>query len=287
MADDLAVSPDLLAARSSPFGALSGAAPAAAIERQPATNLSAIPAASAMQPAGNLASREGTIRFWMQQGVPQHVAAGIADRVNAESGFKPSIPGDAGTSAGLYQHHADRLTRLQQFAASQGKPWNDPGVQHQFALSEVRGGDAIAAKHWQEIVNAPDQKTAAMLWDRYFERSAGGPGSASGGMAGHRIGGRFAGMGPQPGSLGAAMAPMRLAGGEPASSLSPGPLANLQLQAQPQQAATASPAPIARHPVAPLQPIPIPPAPNLHKGYQEALASILNGQRRGFGSIFG
>jgi hypothetical protein len=36
-----------------------------------------------------------------------------------------------------------------------------------------------------------------------------------------------------------------------------------------------------------LQPVPISPAPNLYKGYQDALASILNGQRRGFGSIFG
>jgi hypothetical protein len=161
--------------------------------------------------------------------------------------------------------------------------WNN-AMDAQAVQNEAANLPSAAAP--RNLAVSPDL-LAAMLWDRYFERSAGGPGSASGGMAGHRIGGRFAGMGPQPGSLGAAMAPMRLAGGEPASSLSPGPLANLQLQAQPQQAATASPAPIARHPVAPLQPIPISPAPNLHKGYQEALASILNGQRRGFGSIFG
>lgn len=36
-----------------------------------------------------------------------------------------------------------------------------------------------------------------------------------------------------------------------------------------------------------LQPVPVPPAPNLKTGYEEALAAVLNGRRRGLGSIFG
>lgn len=114
------------------------------------------------------ARRDDVVNFWVGKGAPQHVAEGIADRVNAESGFDPTVPGDNGTSVGLYQHHADRMARLM------GLPnWQNPAVQNQFAYSEVTGGDPIATKHWQEILAAPDRQTASTLWDKYFERSAG------------------------------------------------------------------------------------------------------------------
>lgn len=131
-------------------------------------------------PAPSSPARDQVVNFWTSNGAPQHVAEGIADRVNVESGFKPAIFGDNGTSGGYYQHHADRLERLQAFAQTEGKPWTDPDIQNRFALSEVQGGDAIAAKHWGEILNAPDRQTASTLWDKYFERSKYGPGSTSG-----------------------------------------------------------------------------------------------------------
>src|ERR1700675_3500643 len=63
-------------------------------------------------PASGAASREGTVAFWVSKGAPEHVAEGIADRVAKESGFNPTIPGDSGTSVGMYQHHAERKDRL-------------------------------------------------------------------------------------------------------------------------------------------------------------------------------
>lgn len=243
------------------------------------------PAATSTQPAG----RAGIVQFWMAQGVPQHVAEGIADRVNVESGYRPTAwnPNDMGSpSGGLYQHHADRLTRLKQYAAAQGKPWTDPGVQNQFALNEVQGGDPIATKHWQEILAAPDRQTAEALWTRYFERGVPSPGSV-------RLGGRFGAMGPRVGSLDAALAAAPTPAPAAASAASPPAQAPLNLQVQPaaapQQTATpaASTAPTAARPATSLQPIPIPPAPNLHEAYQKALAAILNGQRRPFDTIFG
>lgn len=248
--------------------------------------------ARSAQPQAGGGDRAGTVAFWMGQGAPQHVAEGIADRVSAESGYKPSIMGDAGTSGGLYQHHADRLARLKQFAEQQGKPWTDPLVQHQFSASEVKGGDAIAAKHWQEILSAPDQKTAAMLWDRYFERSAGGPGAGGGGT---RMGGRFGGMGPRLGGVPGSDAttdPIAglVLGGDAASrsrlslALSPSPPGAVAAPGAAQPAQAAAPVAAAPHP---LQPVPLQPVPNLHTGYQDALAAILSGKRRGLGSIFG
>jgi hypothetical protein len=138
-----------------------------------------------------LSVRDDAIKFWMAQGAPQHVAEGIADRIGAESSFRPAAwnPDDKGSpSGGLYQHHADRLDRLKEFAAKQGLPWTDAGVQNRFSLTEVQGGDPIAARHWQEILNAPDRPTAATLWNKYFERGVGGGGVAGGVGSGRGLG---------------------------------------------------------------------------------------------------
>lgn len=222
------------------------------------------PAASG---AGASDPRAQTVQFWVSKGAPSHVAEGIADRVQAESGFRPTIPGDSGTSVGLYQHHADRKAALMQQPG-----WQSPLVQHQFAYSEVTGGDPIATKHWQEILAAPDRATAAALWDRYFERSAGGVGGT------RRMPGRLGGMGPQ----------VPIGGAEPADgasrlrhALTPTPDAPgtpIQIAPAPPPAAAAPP---------PLPSVAVPQAPALHTAYRDALAAILAGKRRGLDSIFG
>jgi hypothetical protein len=119
--------------------------------------------------------------------------------------------------------------------------------------------------------------------------------AASGPVPG-RIGGRF-------GSLDAAMAPMQLAAAEPVDPTKRmdqvRPAQDLNIGISAPSAGTPFQDMLKRGggaaiPLVPgpgrggaLQPVPISPAPNLYKGYQDALASILNGQRRGFGSIFG
>lgn len=230
----------------------------------------------------DLSPRAQTVAFWSAKGAPLHVAQGIADRVNAESGFRPTVEGDKGTSIGLYQHHADRKARLM------AQPnWQNPMTQHQFAYSEVTGGDAIATKHWNEIVAAPDRATAAKLWDRYFERSAGGRGSANPGGGGRRMTGRLGGMGPRvPEELpetaaGRAVAPRA------APPVPPPPQPQQQAEAVPPPAPPAFPMP---SPIRGAMVQPVGPglaAPALAGGYKDALAAILGGQRRPFGSIFG
>jgi hypothetical protein len=121
--------------------------------------------------------------FWTSHGVPPHVAAGIADRVNVESGFNPGAwtPDDNGSpSGGLYQHHATRSTDLQDFAQQQKADWRDPAIQNQFAWNEVHGGDSIATQHWNEILAAPNRQTAEQLWTKYFERGVPDNGSGTG-----------------------------------------------------------------------------------------------------------
>lgn len=239
------------------------------------------------------AGRAQTVAFWMGKGAPQHVAEGIADRVNAESSFNPLSQGDykdgRPTSLGLYQHHAERKAQLLAMPN-----WQDPMTQHQLAYKDVTGGDSIATRHWQEILNAPDRATAAKLWDKYFERSKGGPG-ASGGQAGasisldRRMPGRLGGMGPRvPGLTVEAPGGAPIAA-KPQMPVQPPPAPPQQQEVPP---ATAAPQQVAALP-APLfpaqspQPVAAPQVPSLHGAYQNAIASILSGRRRPQGSQFG
>jgi hypothetical protein len=62
----------------------------------------------------NIDPRQRTINAWMTRGgVKRHVAEGIADVVGGESSFRPEVPGDSGTSVGLYQAHNERKSNLQ------------------------------------------------------------------------------------------------------------------------------------------------------------------------------
>ena len=133
--------------------------------------------ASPDSPKSQGASWQGTVDAWVGRGAPLHVAQGIADRVGAESGFKFDLisPDTGGPSAGGYQAHKERMTDLLKLPN-----WKDANVQHDWAYGQVTGGDAIATKHWNEILSAPTRKEAARLWDKYFERSAAGVGKGGG-----------------------------------------------------------------------------------------------------------
>jgi hypothetical protein len=106
--------------------------------------------------------RQQTVNAWVTRGgVPRHVAEGIADSVNDESGFRPTLPGDSGTSVGLYQAHNERMASLKS-----APNWQDPEIQHDWAMWQVHGGDEIATKHWDEIVNAGTREQAHQLWKK-------------------------------------------------------------------------------------------------------------------------
>ena len=90
-----------------------------------------------------------------------HVA-GIMANIQAESGFRPGVMGDNGTSGGLFQHHAGRFRNM--VAASGGpEEWkhNWKG-QIDFALSEPAGRKYLNLKF-----DSPEQ--ASKWFTLYFE----------------------------------------------------------------------------------------------------------------------
>lgn len=97
-------------------------------------------------------------------GVSVASAAGILANIEAESGFNPAVYGDGGTSAGLFQHHAGRLSALKNYAASRGADWRDWRIQVDFAMKEAKqmGLNLQHTSAWQ----------AAYEWCVKFERPA-------------------------------------------------------------------------------------------------------------------
>ena len=43
------------------------------------------------------------------------IKVGIVANVEHESGFRPGVMGDSGTSGGLFQHHKSRLDKMKNF----------------------------------------------------------------------------------------------------------------------------------------------------------------------------
>lgn len=95
-------------------------------------------------------------------GVSVATAAGILANIEGESGFNTAIYGDGGTSAGLFQHHAERLAALKNYAKARGADWRDWRIQVDFAMKEAKqmGLNLQHTSAWQ----------AAYEWCVKFER---------------------------------------------------------------------------------------------------------------------
>lgn len=111
-------------------------------------------------------------KMWLAKGYPSAAAMGIAQNMQRESGGDPTIPGDHGTSLGLFQHHDSRMADLTAFARQQGKSPTDPQVQVDFADKEMREG--MPGLH-QQLMASRDPAQAESAFRTIFERPASNP----------------------------------------------------------------------------------------------------------------
>ena len=97
-------------------------------------------------------------------GMSQFHALGLLVNGIRESSLHTSNPGDNGTSDGMFQWHADRLTRAR---AALGGNWNDWRSQIKYALEEE--GEPGQEYLQQQFSSAQE---AADWWMRRWERPA-------------------------------------------------------------------------------------------------------------------
>lgn len=104
-------------------------------------------------------------QYFISKGYTPEVSAGLVANIKHESNFNPFAVGDAGKAKGLAQWHPDRYNRLNQEYDLTSLAGNLEAIHNELQTTE-RGA-------FQKIKNARTPEEAALLVDRYFERSAG------------------------------------------------------------------------------------------------------------------
>ena len=82
---------------------------------------------------GERVSPNAVYDYLIQKGVPHNHALGMMANIKHESNFIPTIKGDSGTSAGLFQHHNERYSGLKKHVNNDLRNWKG---QIDYALNE-------------------------------------------------------------------------------------------------------------------------------------------------------
>jgi len=114
-------------------------------------------------------SAEEVMNFFTNKGFTREQAAGIAANIKYESDFKTDAVGDSGKAYGLAQWHPDRQAN---FSRVFGKDIKQSTFQEQleFINWELSGPESRAKR---AIMGARTPDEAAMLFDKFYERSSG------------------------------------------------------------------------------------------------------------------
>ena len=109
----------------------------------------------------------------LHRGYSEAQAAGIVGNLSIESTLRPTAfnPAGGGQGAGgLAQWRGDRLQRLKDFAAQQGRGWQDPELQLDFIDRELRTTESVAGGLLR-ATTTPEE--AARVFSQAYERGEG------------------------------------------------------------------------------------------------------------------
>ncbi len=106
-------------------------------------------------------------QFYQQNGLKDFQAAALLGHFDHESSFNPkNDKGDGGTAFGIAQWRGSRKDRLDEFAASRGKPWHDGPTQIRFSLWELQNDEPEAYQALLEARNLDEAVAAVMIYER-------------------------------------------------------------------------------------------------------------------------
>lgn len=112
------------------------------------------------------ATDKQVIDFFIQKGLTPEQASGIVGNLYKESGLNPNAVGDNGTSYGIAQWHAERLTALKSGVSN----WNTLEGQLNFLWNELNSVTGKSALYNLKQTTTPQD--AAAVFARDFERPA-------------------------------------------------------------------------------------------------------------------
>jgi hypothetical protein len=123
---------------------------------------------------------EKAFNYFVSKGLTPEQAAGIVGNLQAESGVKPGQHQIGGPAFGIAQWEGGRQDNLRAFAAQQGKPVDDLGVQLDFLWQELQGPENAA---FQSLKGAGSAQEAAAIFENEFERPAANHNAERGALA--------------------------------------------------------------------------------------------------------
>jgi len=123
---------------------------------------------------------EQAYNFYVSKGLTPAQSAGIVGNLMLESGGNVTLNPDITNGIGAYgiaQWLGGRKTALEAYAASQGKPRSDLGIQLEFLWSELQAGNQISVTTKKDFLSSVTPQTtpagAATIFEDTFERSGG------------------------------------------------------------------------------------------------------------------
>jgi hypothetical protein len=128
---------------------------------KPKKTVSSDPSSVPLNKGDKYVSKEAVKSYLANKMDNVHVA-GIMANIQAESSFRPGVMGDGGTSGGLFQHHAERFTKMVAATGGPAKWKTNWKGQVDFALSEPAGKKYLKLKF-----SSPEE--ASKWWTLYFE----------------------------------------------------------------------------------------------------------------------
>ena len=116
--------------------------------------------------------------FFMSKGFTLESACGIMGNLEKESSMSPTTVNSSSGASGIAQWLGGRFANLKKYAEQKGKTWKDLGVQLNFLMQEVTGGEATTTALLKKKCNGiegfkklTDVADATRIWEESFERA--------------------------------------------------------------------------------------------------------------------
>ena len=112
-------------------------------------------------------NKKKAMEFFMNKGLPQHMAAGIVGNLVQESNLNTTIKGDGGKAFGIAQWHPDRQKGLKELAKRNGTDISDFNTQLEYVWQELNSSHKNAL---DGLLKSQNAEQATKIFMDHFEK---------------------------------------------------------------------------------------------------------------------
>ena len=117
-------------------------------------------------------NKKKAMEFFMNKGLPQHMAAGIVGNLVQESNLNTTAKGDGGKAFGIAQWHPDRQKGLKELAKRNGTDISDFNTQLEYVWQELNSSHKNAL---DRLLKSQNTEQATKTFMDHFEKPSKNP----------------------------------------------------------------------------------------------------------------